>query len=242
MLSGTQRRSPISRHRRSNGTGVGRFHLVAERHAASAASDDLAGAPSAPPPGPGTMSGSRAGALTPACAARPCAVCGAPVQAGHRGRFHLADVPAHTPGPSGPSRAKSASGPPARRRWLPRRPTGRRCVGRRGVGMYSNNGKPERPAGAFLFVCGGRGRGVLPGRHGAGYERGPSVHQPAPLVEQIASRVTPLDSPAPPRGQGPAPPHPSSGNGKYKRDPCGHVKRGPPETGAVAGIEAVCVP
>lgn len=98
MLSGTQRRSPISRHRRSNGTGVGRFHLVAERHAASAASDDLAGAPSAPPPGPGTMSGSRAGALTPACAARPCAVCGAPVQAGHRGRFHLADVPAHTPG------------------------------------------------------------------------------------------------------------------------------------------------
>ena len=32
------------------------------------------------------------------------------------------------------------------------------------------------------------------------------------------------------------------GNGKHKRDPCGHVKRDPPVTGAVAGIEAACVP
>ena len=36
----------------------------------------------------------------------------------------------------------------------------------------------------------------LPTAHGAGHERGPAVHQPAPPVEQIASRVTPLDRPA----------------------------------------------
>ncbi len=45
-------------------------------------------------------------------------------------------------------------------------------------------------------------RGVLPGTHRAGQKRGPSVHQPAPLVEQIASRVTPLDSPAHHVGKG----------------------------------------
>ena len=52
---------------------------------------------------------------------------------------------------------------------------------------------PRIPAGAF--VCGDPGA-RLSGRHGARHERGPSVLQPAPLVEQIASRVIPLDSPA----------------------------------------------
>ena len=46
------------------------------------------------------------------------------------------------------------------------------------------------------------GGGGLPSRYGAGHERGPSVHQPAPLVEQIASRATPLDSPADHVGKG----------------------------------------
>ena len=47
---------------------------------------------------------------------------------------------------------------------------------------------------------------------------------------RVAVRLTRLNSAA------------TGGNGKYKRDPCGHVKRDPPVTGAVAGIEAVCVP
>ena len=98
----------------------------------------------------------RADAAAPACDSRPRSACRAPGPSRSHGlaerRFiamahsitapmHRADALALRTGPSGPSRARSASGPPARRRSSPRRPPGCRCAGRRGVrGMDGGTG------------------------------------------------------------------------------------------------------
>ena len=88
--------------------------------------------------------------------------------------------------PHGPVAAPETAGARGGRRRTTRAPANSAPPPWRGAGS-------RPPSSATSPGCEGGG---LPGRHGAGHERGPSVHQPAPLVEQIAARVAPLDRPA----------------------------------------------